>query len=152
MSGGTDPDPVPNVRVRRAREGTRHFTFQIPNLFLALPKTKRGRGKVIAPLLGHKLFFVVVFRLVFQPREGILREMFCLSVNFKIKQNCLMRRVYSDRKPGCLSLPVCSFPNASTLALGTTSRGAAPFQRHPSGPGRRALCSELPAGLGRKSE
>lgn len=58
--------------------------------------------------------------------------MIFLSVNLKIKQNCLTRRVYSDRKPGCLTFSVCSFPISSALALGTTLPHI--FKATPHGP------------------
>lgn len=46
--------------------------------------------------------------------------MIFLSVNLKIKQNFLTRRVYSDRKLGCLTFSICSFRISSALALGST--------------------------------
>lgn len=89
MGAGTDPDPVPSLRVLRAGVGT-GISPSIPHLLLTLPKTKRVWEEGHCSFAGSQIVVVivvvvVVWRLVFQPREGIVREVFFLSVNFKIK-------------------------------------------------------------------
>ena len=105
---------------------------------------------MLALLQAHKLVFLFVcfFRLAFQPEERMDSEIFFLSVNFKIKQNCLTRGVYSDGKPGCLTRPVCNFPSASALAPETTPPGRGTFSKPPfTGPRPGALIS-LSASVG----
>lgn len=81
-------------------------------------------------------------------------EIFFLSVNFKIKQNCLTRGVYSDGKPGCLTRPVCNFPSASALAPETTPPGRGTFSKPPfTGPRPGALISlSASVGPGKRGE
>nr|XP_045234220.1 uncharacterized protein LOC102134891 isoform X1 [Macaca fascicularis] len=45
VSGGVDIDRFDNLRALRAREGTRHFTLQIPNLFLKIMFKTNGKNK-----------------------------------------------------------------------------------------------------------
>lgn len=98
--------------------------------------------------------FVCFFRLAFQPEERMDSEIFFLSVNFKIKQNCLTRGVYSDGKPGCLTRPVCNFPSASALAPETTPPGRGTFSKPPfTGPRPGALISlSASVGPGKRGE
>ncbi|XP_040322864.1 uncharacterized protein LOC121024728 isoform X2 [Herpailurus yagouaroundi] len=121
-----------------AGEGARDFTFQIPNPFLTLPKTRVGSCNLL--LCTVTIFFRLVFQLKETRGSKMVFLFFFFSVRLKIKQNRLTRRVYPDNKlrlPDPSSVP---FPQCIGFGPGENTPGSSgTFSKPPlRDPGSRA--------------